>query len=104
MNMTRGEHNEALDPISSIAEQSLESAADEADIMSDKDLTLNSDPSANEPSRNRMSGSVEDEPEAFARGDVDVVTQMNRTRRAMEDEFNGHTVRNRNEDDRVPNA
>ncbi len=61
---------------------------DESGILADQDMTNEHDITALDENMGAMSHtmeSLEDEPDEFLQGDVDVVTQMRRTTRAMED-------------------
>ena len=60
---------------------------DESGILADQDMTNEHDITALDENMGAMSHtmeSLEDEPDEFLQGDVDVVTQMRRTTRAME--------------------
>ncbi len=61
----------------------VENAADEANILSDQDETMMSDPSAEDPNLG-SDGTELDEPGEFARGEIDVKEQMDRTMAAMD--------------------
>lgn len=61
----------------------VENAADEANILSDQDETNLADPSANDPNIG-SDGTELDEPGEFARGEIDVKEQMDRTMAAMD--------------------
>jgi hypothetical protein len=82
-----------------------ENSQDERDILADKDQVLGQDPSKEDPSavRGQMSGSVEDEPDDFVRGEIDVVTAIDRTMRDYDDDLRGLSRRSAKEDDRIPN-
>jgi hypothetical protein len=61
---------------------------DESQILADQDMTNEHDISALDENMGAIShsmDSLEDEPDEFLQGDVDVVTQMRRTSRAMSD-------------------
>lgn len=60
----------------------VENAADEADILSDQDETQLLSPSDEDPNLG-SDGTELDEPADFARGEVDVKEQMDRTMAAM---------------------
>ena len=65
-----------------------ESIEDEMQIVGDQDLTNEHDIEAPDENMGAISQSLqpsENESAEFMRGDVDVVTQMNRTTRAMDD-------------------
>lgn len=67
--------------------EALFNRGDESNILSDQDLTNEHDITALDENMGAMSHTMEpleDEPEEFLQGDVDVVTQMKRTQRAME--------------------
>jgi hypothetical protein len=84
-------------------ETDVENSEDEASIMADKDETLDGRTDL-ERGPNRLSRSVEDEPEDFIEGDVDVKTQMDRTERQLRAHLDGGDGdRGRHEDDRMPN-
>tara|TARA_B110001454_G_scaffold219192_1_gene251186 strand:+ start:71003 stop:71359 length:357 start_codon:yes stop_codon:yes gene_type:complete len=60
---------------------------DESGILADQDMTNEHDITGLDENMGAISNSMdslEDEPEEFLQGDVDVFTQMNRTTRAME--------------------
>ena len=61
----------------------VENAADEADILSDQDETHMTDLSANDPNIG-SDGTELHEPADFARGEIDVKEQMDRTMAKMD--------------------
>jgi hypothetical protein len=82
----------------------LENEEDEAAIMADKDQTRDPLSFEHEERHNRFANNVEDEPEDFIEGDVDVKRQMDRTERLMQSQLDGTDGnRGRHEDDRAPN-
>jgi hypothetical protein len=67
--------------------ESLFNRGDESNILADQDMTNEHDISVLDENMGALSNSMnslEDEPDEFLQGDVDVVTQMNRTTRAMD--------------------
>lgn len=86
-------------------EVDIENSRDEASIIADKDQTREGRSLNREQSKNTMSRDVEDEPEDFIEGDVDVKTQMDRAERQFRAQLDGTDgSRGRHEDDRVPNG
>ena len=82
-----------------------ENTEDEASIMADRDQTLDPLSFEREPSQTRQAKNLEDEPEDFIEGDVDVKTQMDRTERQFRSHIDGgNSDRSSHEDDRIPNA
>lgn len=81
-----------------------ENERDEADIMADKDQTLDPLSFEREERQTRLANNLEDEPEDFIEGEVDVKRQMDRTERLQRSAFDGtDAYRGRHEDDRIPN-
>lgn len=81
-----------------------ENERDEADIMADKDQTLDPMSFDGEERPTRLANNLEDEPEDFIEGEVDVKRQMDRTERMQRSAFDGtDAYRGRHEDDRIPN-
>ena len=67
--------------------ESLFNRADESNIITDQDITNEHDITSLDENMGAISNSMdtlENEPDEFLQGEVDVVTQMNRTTRAME--------------------
>jgi hypothetical protein len=97
-----GEDNSSQDAI----ENSVENTLDERDILADSDETrMHAISDFDEESDSGVRGQfVEEESDAFVRGDIDVATQMNRVARAVEADRDGLSDRARAEDPRVPNA
>jgi len=85
-------------------ETGAENSEDEAAIMADKDQTRDPMSFNQDQPKHRLSNNLEDEPEDFIEGDVDVKTQMDRTERRLRSHIDGgNSDRGRHEDDRIPN-
>jgi hypothetical protein len=70
-----------------------ENVRDENMIISDQDQTESGDPGLHDDNLGQdeqFANSLEDEPGDFVRGEVDVVEQMKRATRAMDDVIQGH--------------
>ncbi|MGE0632557.1 MAG: hypothetical protein AB7O96_09130 [Pseudobdellovibrionaceae bacterium] len=67
-----------------------EDSQDASDILTDKDETLMGNPINDSQMSQKLTSleSLEDEPEEFDRGEIDVKEQMDRTARAVEDVVN----------------
>lgn len=77
-------------------QESAESRRDESQIITDQDMTNERDITALDENMGAMTNSldqIEDEPAEFVRGEIDVVEQMKRTTRAMEDAIERSTGR-----------
>ncbi|MFN8789894.1 MAG: hypothetical protein ACK5Y2_00385 [Bdellovibrionales bacterium] len=77
-------------------QESVESRRDESQIITDQDMTNEGDITALDENMGAMTNSleqIEDEPAEFVRGEIDVVEQMKRTTRAMEDTIERSTGR-----------
>lgn len=82
--------------ISSDDDSTGESQGDQAQIINDQDMTNERDITALDENMGAVSNSLEpleDEPAEFMRGEIDVVEQMNRTTRAMDDAIDQSTGR-----------
>lgn len=76
--------------------ESIGNRRDESQIIADQDMTNEGDITALDENMGAISNSLdalEDEPAEFIRGEVDVVEQMNRTTRAMEEAIDRSTGR-----------